>query len=65
MEGRIFNGTESYTEASAWLIDCKRITREVGRENALRRRIVAWQSKGEALEWWTLVRGENIKEEIA
>jgi len=51
MRGRCFNGTKSYNEAVAWITNCERITREMGWDDALKRRVVAWHLRGEALEW--------------
>jgi len=65
MGGRCFNGTESNNEAVAWVTNCERITREMGRNNALKGRIVTWHLRGEALERWTLILGENIEETLS
>jgi len=62
---KCFSGTENYTEARAWITNYERITREMGWEDALRRRVVAWHLRGEVLEWWTLIIGENIEETIS
>jgi len=62
MGGKCFNGTEPYNEAIAWITNCERITRVMGWDDALKRRVVAWHLRGEALEWWTPILGENIEE---
>jgi len=61
---KLFNGTKSYTKARDWLTDYKRIARELGWEDAIRRRVVAWNLKGEALEWWIFVGGEYLEQAI-
>jgi len=37
----------------------------MGWDDALKRRIVTWHLRGEALEWWTLILGENIEETLS
>jgi len=63
--GKQFKGTEPVEEVQRWMDACVRIFRDLGIDDATKRKLASRQLEGRAMDWWNSVTLETPEEDIS
>ena len=58
--GKLLHATELATEVQDWLDSCERIFKDLGIDDAMKRKLASRNLQGRAINWWNAIKAATL-----